>query len=219
MSANGSSRAVARALQQFPIKPHFSTSKHFTVRSGSSLIRTKHHAVWTAPAYSRNFSVERRLFKEDPNITSGISAPTQYAFQDIQELSKHPSSSRILIDVREPGELLQTGRIPTAKSIPVSSAPDAFFMPEEDFESKFGFSRPSSKQEVIFYCKSGVRSRTASLLAGQAGFGGKIGNYGGSWLDWEKNGGASEKEGEQGDNSTVTGSTNPGQGAPGASRP
>jgi len=116
---------------------------------------------------------------------------------------------------------LQTGRIPTAKSVPISSAPDAFFMSSEDFESKFGFQRPGENDEVIFYCKAGVRSRQAALLAGQARplFGGKVGNYNGSWLDWEKHGGRVEKEGEQGEESSVSGVTNPGQGVPGTPRP
>lgn len=94
-------------------------------------------------------------------------------------------------------------------------------MNEEDFETKFGFPRPSEKDEVIFYCKAGVRSRQAALLAQQARpvFGGKVGNYQGSWLDWEKNGGKVEKEGEQGEESSVSGVTNPGQAVPGTPRP
>ena len=151
---------------------------------------------------------------------SGIEQPKIYSYQDVLELSTKPQPNRILIDVREPNELLQTGRIPTAKSIPISSAPDAFFMPEEDFETKFGFPRPSEKDEVIFYCKAGVRSRQAALLAGQArpAFGGKVGNYNGSWLDWEKNGGKAEREGDQGEESSVSGVTSSG-GAPSTPRP
>lgn len=89
-------------------------------------------------------------------------------------------------------------------------------MSEEDFETKFGFQRPGEKDEVIFYCKAGVRSRQAALLAGQARpqFGGKVGNYNGSWLDWEKKGGKVEKEGKQGEQSSVSGVTDPGQGRP-----
>jgi len=94
-------------------------------------------------------------------------------------------------------------------------------MSEEDFETNFGFPRPTEADEVIFYCKAGVRSRQAALLAGQARpvFGGKIGNYNGSWLDWEKNGGKVEKEGEQGGESALGGVTNPQGAVPGAPRP
>lgn len=152
---------------------------------------------------------------------SGIAPPKSYTYEEVHDLTTDPQPNRVLIDVREPSELLQTGRIPTAKSVPISSAPDAFFMSEEDFEEKFGFPRPSEKDEVIFYCKAGVRSRQAALFAGQArpAFGGKVGNYNGSWLDWEKNGGKAEKEGEQGDESARSGVTNPQGGAPSTPRP
>lgn len=167
------------------------------------------------------FSPLKQNASEHPPNDSGIAPPKTYSYTEIQDLSSDPHPNRILIDVREPSELLQTGRIPTAKSVPISSAPDAFFMPAEDFETKFGFPRPSEQDEVIFYCKAGVRSRQASLLAGQARptFGGKIGNYLGSWVDWEKNGGKSEKEGEQGEQSSASGVTNPGSSVPGTPRP
>lgn len=42
--------------------------------------------------------------------------------------------------------------------------------------------------EVVFYCKSGVRSRAAAELARQAGFE-QVGEYPGSWMDWVKKGG------------------------------
>ena len=46
---------------------------------------------------------------------------------------------------------------------------------------------------MIFYCKSGVRSKAAARLAVQGGFGGKIGEYPGSWKDWEGRGGKVER--------------------------
>lgn len=40
----------------------------------------------------------------------------------------------------------------------------------------------------MFYCKAGVRSAAAVKLAGQVGYQ-KVGEYKGSWLDWERKGG------------------------------
>ena len=108
-------------------------------------------------------------------------------------MSTSPSPNRVLIDVREPSELLLTGTIPSARNVPVKTAADAFFMSAEDFEDKFGFPRPGENDEVIFFCKAGVRSQAAARLAGSAGFGGKIAEYPGSWMDWENNGGKIEK--------------------------
>lgn len=50
-------------------------------------------------------------------------------------------------------------------------------------------------QEVVFYCKAGVRSRTAARMAvGDGGWRGvKVGEMGGGWLEWEGKGGEVER--------------------------
>jgi rhodanese-related sulfurtransferase len=63
--------------------------------------------------------------------------------------------------------------------------PEAFSLSEEDFEDRFGFAKPERESEVVFYCKSGVRSSAATQLALQNGYE-KVAEYPGSWLDWEK---------------------------------
>jgi len=221
MAALRSSRAIARSLERAPAQATFRTT-----RSVFCLTRRTHLSNASVPKqepaqFSRSFSIQCQRREQQPPSDSGIAPPKSYTFEEVHDLTTQPQPNRILIDVREPSELLQTGRIPTAKSIPISSAPDAFFMSEEDFESKFGFPRPGEADEVIFYCKAGVRSRQAALLAGQARpmFGGKVGNYNGSWLDWEKNGGKIEKEGEQGEESALGGATNPQGVVPGTPRP
>ena len=45
---------------------------------------------------------------------------------------------------------------------------------------------------MVFFCKAGVRSRSAAGLAGQAGYE-NVGEYKGSWLDWERRGGPGTK--------------------------
>jgi rhodanese-related sulfurtransferase len=46
----------------------------------------------------------------------------------------------------------------------------------------------------VFYCKAGVRARAAAQLAVQAGYNAEqLGVYDGSWLDWEKQGGKTER--------------------------
>jgi len=61
-------------------------------------------------------------------------------------------------------------------------------LPEDEFEDRFGFAKPPVDKEVVFYCKSGVRSSSAAGLAQQYGYE-NVGEYRGSWLDWTKNGG------------------------------
>lgn len=107
--------------------------------------------------------------------------------------AQNPSpTSPLLIDVREPGELRTTGRIPTSVNLPLSSCPDAFFLPADEFEDRFGFEKPREGRGVVFYCKAGVRSRAAAALAREGGWEG-VGEFPGSWLEWEGRGGEVER--------------------------
>lgn len=74
----------------------------------------------------------------------------------------------------------------------MTSAPDSFHIADEEFEDRFGHPRPAKDQEVVFYCKAGVRSRAAAGLAKEAGWT-NVGEYPGSWLDWAGNGGKVER--------------------------
>ncbi|KAK8128575.1 thiosulfate sulfurtransferase [Apiospora sp. TS-2023a] len=115
-----------------------------------------------------------------------------WSFEEIQNLP----SNVTLIDVREPGEIRQTGRIPGALNIPITTSPDSFHISEEEFEDRFGFVRPNpnenEEQEVVFYCKAGVRSRAAAGIAREAGWK-KVGEYPGSWVEWSGKGGKIER--------------------------
>ena len=135
--------------------------------------------------------------------TSPPAASKIYTFTDIQTLSSSilgGSSSlptkTILIDTREPSELQNTGTIPGSINIPITSAPDSFFISEEEFEDRFGFQRPGKEEEVVFFCKAGVRSRAAAELAMRAGWE-KVGEYPGSWGEWEGAGGKSQRVGRK----------------------
>jgi rhodanese-related sulfurtransferase len=72
--------------------------------------------------------------------------------------------------------------------MPINSSPDALFLPAEDFEDRFGFTKPDAGAEIVFYCKAGIRSKNAAGLAKQAGFS-NVKEYPGSWDDWVGNGG------------------------------
>lgn len=159
----------------------------------------------------------KKYFKQQtPQISSHAETSPQ-----IKDLVANPSPSRILIgtstiqppssslpsfppscppltlphpDVREPHELAYTGRIPTAHNLPIASSPDALFLPADAFEGKFDFPKPSHDTEVVFYCKAGVRSRAAAGMARMAGWE-KVGEYEGSWVDWEGRGGEIKRDG------------------------
>ena len=66
-------------------------------------------------------------------------------------------------------------------------------IPSEEFEDRFGFDKPPFDKEVVFFCRSGVRSSAAAKIANQGGYQ-KIGEYRGSWMDWTSNGGNVNKD-------------------------
>ncbi|KAK2787154.1 hypothetical protein FQN51_003448 [Onygenales sp. PD_10] len=129
--------------------------------------------------------------------------PTTTSSSIPSHASRTPSHTPTLIDVRQPSELLSTGIIPTAHNIPTSQA-DAFFLSPGEFLTRFGFPKPpmttpasadssSTGNDIVFYCKAGVRASAMAELAVQAGYDReRIGVYKGSWLDWEKRGGQVE---------------------------
>lgn len=103
-----------------------------------------------------------------------------------------------VVDVREPAELQTTGKIPGAVNIPMTKAARSFYTEDADFRDVFGFDRPERSKTLLFYCKAGVRAKTAAGLAKQAGWH-DVAEYTGSWLDWEANGGPVESVKSRGD--------------------
>jgi rhodanese-related sulfurtransferase len=43
-------------------------------------------------------------------------------------------------------------------------------MKPAEFEEKFGFKKPRPDQEIVFYCRSGVRAATAGDIAKKNGY-------------------------------------------------
>ncbi|XWW95072.1 hypothetical protein V2A60_003023 [Cordyceps javanica] len=116
-----------------------------------------------------------------------------WSFADIQkQLQTNEDKNVVFVDVREPVELRETGKIPGAINIPVTTAVQSFHVPEEEFEDMFGYPRPGKDKTLVFYCKAGVRARTAAGLALHAGWT-NVGEYPGSWLDWAEHNGPVEK--------------------------
>ncbi|KAH7104161.1 endoplasmic reticulum protein [Auriculariales sp. MPI-PUGE-AT-0066] len=103
-------------------------------------------------------------------------------FERVKELTEQPTENIFLIDVREPDEVAQ-GAIPSAVSIPLSGFTQSISLSESAFLDKHGFNKPKLDNQVIFYCRSGKRSASATDIARRNGYT-NIHNYEGSWLDW-----------------------------------
>ena len=132
-----------------------------------------------------------------------------------------------MVDVREPDEL-QSGMIPSAVSLPLSELKEAlepkyhegtfykvsrgsvspsfilkpFSAPSLTLQiKKFSFPKPTSAQNLIFYCRSGKRSAAAAEIATEKGYR-SVRNYKGSWLDWSARSKARAEEEDDVDDTT-----------------
>ncbi|XP_016978487.1 rhodanese domain-containing protein CG4456 [Drosophila rhopaloa] len=97
----------------------------------------------------------------------------------------HSEPEKLLIDVREPEELKETGQIPASINIPLGVVSQELAASEQLFKSKYGREKPKADTEIIFHCKIGKRSLKAAEAATALGFR-NVKNYEGSWLDWAK---------------------------------
>ena len=127
-------------------------------------------------ARTRQFATRSRLF----HTSTSLWRQSVYSYDDIKSATTSPTKR--IIDVREPDEY-SAGSIPSSFNIPLSSFEQSLKLPDDDFKRKFNFDKPAKDDEVVFYCRAGVRSTSASDIAEKLGYG-KIGNYKGSWNEW-----------------------------------
>ncbi|XP_053603275.1 thiosulfate sulfurtransferase/rhodanese-like domain-containing protein 3 isoform X2 [Plodia interpunctella] len=104
------------------------------------------------------------------------------SYEDILKVIHKPE--KLIIDVRNPEEVSSTGKIPSSINIPLSSVSDVLAsMSNEEFQKQYHRTKPSSSDELIFYCQSGRRSTEALDKALKLGYT-KSKTYLGSWNDW-----------------------------------
>ena len=113
-------------------------------------------------------------------------------YEEIKELPSYPA--KMLIDVREPKELEETGQIPTSINIPreylfniiyqnvihsinfiriqVKQVPEKLSQDfsSDNFKTLFQREKPTVDTEIIFYCKIGARSQSATDLCYKLGY-------------------------------------------------
>lgn len=101
-------------------------------------------------------------------------------------MPNHPE--KLLIDVREPSEVEEFGKIPTSVNIPLGQVEKALKLSEEEFKKIYSIDKPALDHYIIFHCRTGRRSQVAAEIAVKLGYN-NVSNYVGSWVDW------AEKEG------------------------
>lgn len=108
-------------------------------------------------------------------------------FEEVKDLLQ--KGKAFFVDVREPKELVNDGRIPGCVNIPLNDVGTALELPPEKFKEKYGRDKPSPDDpNVIFSCRKGVRATSAMQTAHARGYHAAR-FYRGSFCDWEERGG------------------------------
>ncbi|TFK41390.1 endoplasmic reticulum protein [Crucibulum laeve] len=152
------------------------TASHFAVRFNSTQPPSSTKAPLTPEQQAK-----REIHDRQDNLQRDWDAKV-LTYDELLPKTESPSPDAYLIDVREPDEVIQ-GMIPSAVNLPLSVLGNSLHLSREAFKQKHGFDKPRKDQEITFYCRSGMRSTTASDVAKRNGFV-KILNYKGSWLEW-----------------------------------
>ncbi|KAJ1661085.1 hypothetical protein IWQ61_000074 [Dispira simplex] len=151
----------------------------------------------TALHWSRQFSNSRRmcfqpltiLCKEESTKSSPhIIAGDIVKYKQLMDILRHidPLAERcstVVIDVREPSEIQETGVIPKSQALPVGQVEEALGLGDQAFKQRYGFQKPLVNDQMVFYCRSGARSGQAMEVAKRLGFR-NAKNYRGSWLEY-----------------------------------
>ncbi|PSN51408.1 hypothetical protein C0J52_05437 [Blattella germanica] len=126
-----------------------------------------------------------RLFRSMAGAPPGLGPQCKdLCYDDIIHLTK--KKEIILIDVREPSEIKETGQLPGSIHIPLGEIKQALEVtPPAEFKQKYGIAKPDMTANLVFSCRSGKRSRAAMEAAMSMGFLNSR-HYDGGYLDWEK---------------------------------
>ncbi|CAB3239113.1 unnamed protein product [Arctia plantaginis] len=94
------------------------------------------------------------------------------------------NNETLIIDVREPEEVKEHGKIPNSINIPLGNVATVLGnLSEKEFLRIYQRPKPKEETEMIFYCMIGKRSGKAQQNALGLGFK-NAKNYLGSWTDW-----------------------------------
>lgn len=107
-----------------------------------------------------------------PAVASQFSSSSS-GLATYDEVKKLPNNPKVLlIDVREPQELKETGIVPTSINIPLGQVKGKLSVEfcSDEFKKLFNREKPSLETELIFMCKIGVRSQKATDLAKSLGY-------------------------------------------------
>lgn len=157
-----------------------------SVRSQTFLLSVKN--MCTTRSFLWPSDIKKLALSNHCSKRSTATAPLdQWTDISLTELKAMLTAGNIqLFDVREPHELVQTGKIACATNIPLRKVPEAFTMDPDEFEEEFSVKQPQKNDiNIVFHCFAGVRSRAAMEAVHQIGFT-KARQYPGGYEEWAR---------------------------------
>ncbi|XP_024873923.1 uncharacterized protein LOC112455935 isoform X1 [Temnothorax curvispinosus] len=105
-------------------------------------------------------------------------------YEQLLEEQKEPNT--LIVDIREPSEISETGALPGSIHIPMGDVRNVFEnFSEEEFQEKYGKPKPTTDTKIIFSCRSGKRSMSMQQTMQKLGYT-QAHHYPGGWLEWEE---------------------------------
>lgn len=154
-------------------------------RTASFAPRQCHIATSASPTMrtAQQQQTQWRLFStQGPDIQHVNKAQ----MEELVEQYEDGDSDMIVIDVRTPEEVMDTGKLgDKVYTLPVQTImqTNLFTLDEEDFEEIAGFEKPTPDTTLVFSCAAGIRSVYACQFASQGGYT-KLVNYMGGANEW-----------------------------------
>ncbi|KAF7397212.1 hypothetical protein HZH68_008434 [Vespula germanica] len=156
-----------------------------TVSYRSDILKHSINKTFFAAKQILNFSNTFHVKREAEIMSEGQIKSFTVDYNDILEAQKNDSV--LIIDVREPSEIDETGKLPGSVHIPMGDVANTLTnLSEEDFVKKFNKSKPNNNTKIILSCRSGKRSGMVQEELQKIGYE-NVYNYMGGWLNWESN--------------------------------
>uniref|UniRef100_A0A3P9I6L3 Thiosulfate sulfurtransferase like domain containing 3 n=1 Tax=Oryzias latipes TaxID=8090 RepID=A0A3P9I6L3_ORYLA len=106
---------------------------------------------------------------------------TEVSYEQLKQ--RLNDGNAVVIDVREPWELREYGFIPGSVNVPLGQVNTALQLSPEDFREKFGAEMPRRRDNIVFLCLAGIRSKAALDTAASLGFK-DAQHYPDGWQGW-----------------------------------
>ncbi|KAK4881145.1 hypothetical protein RN001_004464 [Aquatica leii] len=167
------------------------------VRSHSLILNVNSKCLQTAVFSNMHLRKLKRLDRPPLLSTSTVTINTQQSvmmsgqkikimyYKEVKSIKD--TKCALLVDVREPKELQETGVLPYSVNIPLGQLEHALNkLSNDEFKRLYGRLKPTLDYPLVFSCKSGSRSQKAAEIAQKLGYR-NVSNYLGGWNDWAKN--------------------------------